>query len=389
MVLFVLAVIYVANPSLLLDLGILGIGLWLLVTFSKPKYRVAYVGAFYQFKDLAKPHWPLVRRVSVAVWVFLRSHWRFMILFVAGYLAFAAYCYVLPIIITICAITVVGLPLAVILAISPAPLVWAGLYYSVKHFWGAKPRAALMSLAIVTGFVLLTPLFFNFLLELEVQLQMAGDFGGTLPLGGKAIAVRFDRYSYQSDDQCALDCMQLLRSGNVKRLLVENAADLSQPPDPKTEVPSYRLEKRSVCPAVTVNHTSEAALKAANAAGFCLIVENARLSEADYVLQLRTSGEGYDHIQGLSEALGGNNFVYQMTVWADKGGQFMPTLRKTEIDASRLFPVLTATTTADANYQGGAAFARQHFKRNELTTTDVYDPMPLQVLRDQLQVAQP
>lgn len=295
----------------------------------------------------------------------------------------AAITLLVPSIVIVIAITFIGIPIAIALMLAPLVFIvslggWlAGRSLKlgrVGYFLGAG--ATLLVLAV-------PPLLINEGLERRATALAADDLD-TLgkPLRADVIAVRSDRPTYHGRGQSACDglCMRLLLNGIATRvLLVEQTLDV--PLNTATGATSFRLEKRTSCPAVELASGNDEIKDAGGprshqrkfahelmqieiAKGNCLIEETVPLGTADVVISRGTLHRGRSRLDAGLNPLADTLHAYRLSVHVRGDGGFREAYRRTSVITYPLAPVLAPTAEGGAELRAYAVFARYASRLN-------------------------
>lgn len=192
-------------------------------------------------------------------------------------------------------ISVVGIPLAVVLAFIPPVallLVLATLFaWPFRRLGWAAVLLAFIPAAAVLYF---SPEVLNAAADREAQALFSGDRDvGVKSFDGRSIAI-FVRPSHTED--CLDFCQRALVSGAVDTFIVARSSSAWPEPDPDAAGTAYRLEQRPTCDSMKIRDKVKdypvapdsplpgPALRLKIAGGTCLVAEKRPVSDADAIL---------------------------------------------------------------------------------------------------------
>jgi hypothetical protein len=296
----------------------------------------------------------------------------------------AAIALLAPTFVIVCAITIIGLPVA--LALAFAPLVFLISFGS--WFMHRKLKVGAMGYVIGAGAtaLLLTvpPHFVNAEMRARAAAFVAGDQGDmTSPPRVAVLAIRRDSGGWFSNSEAPCDglCMRLLLEGRVTRV-IPFAGKPSEPIDPAMRFISFRMERRARCPNLKLSTDNEMPdywtgnvkilssykaherMQAEIGRGHCLIQETVPLAVANAVIShgvvhrgLSSKGAGLDPFADTLTA-------YRSSVHLRQGGSFRETYRRTQTKAYPLSFILAPTVDVGVELKGYAVLARHEERTN-------------------------
>jgi hypothetical protein len=287
-----------------------------------------------------------------------------------------------PSVVVIAAITVIGIPIAIALLL--APLVF--IVSLGAWFIGRALRLGYAGYAIGVGAVLLALAVPASLINASLE-QRAASFTAEdrdalgKGLHAKVIAVRSDTARFGHDETaCDGFCMRALMNGVAERVLFVQQ-DANAPLDAATPARSFRLEKRTACPAVDLRgghdeikdedrprgskrKYAHELMQLEIAKGNCLIEEPARLGDADVVLSRGTVHRGKSVIAAGLDPTADTVTAKRLSVHVRDGHGFRETYRRTSVITHFLTPVLAPTAEGAAELRAYAVLARTTVRQN-------------------------
>lgn len=202
-------------------------------------------------------------------------------------------------------LTLMGLPVHYIFSFAPILCIFLLLIMIAMRLAAISRFMLIVGGAGLLIFLLCIPFVFNQIVERRAAELLAADIREfTRPSAIRTLAV-----SRLGEPKCDDFCQKMLLNKQVERLLYTSAADYSPVVVDGAAATSFRMERRDSCPAVNLalstgevsrvsdkradkEPTSAELMRAAMAGGNCLIVEAAKLGEADVVLFRRTVMNG-------------------------------------------------------------------------------------------------
>lgn len=248
---------------------------------------------------------------------------------------------------TIAAISIIGLPIALVLW-AAAPLLFICIVFLIifRFLPLRGPRRALLSIAFVPATLALLPLILTLPLYVEAREWISDDLNRvSLPLNSRTIALR-----QAESDRCDEFCIRALLAGSVEKVIVARTIPGQMELQIQQSANAFRFERRPVCPVAQEKFSPNALvqprpaphtppirvndvvrLKASQ--GLCLISERTTLSEADLVVtrqQVKSRGYSFEGEQlGYDDALS----VYRLSAHARDAtsASFREIYRHTEV----------------------------------------------------------
>ena len=282
-----------------------------------------------------------------------------------------------PVLVTVAAISIIGLPIAIALLFAP-------LVFSVSLGGWAISRSFNMGAggfvlgAVLTLAGLAVPAYvINATLDVRVADLIHDDHDAIVkPLPARVIAVRNDKRPWFNKDETKCDgfCMRALMNGVAERMLFVEQ-DLNLPLDPAMTAQSFRMEKRAQCPAVNFQSGHDEIKESGRsrdyrakyahelmlleiAKGNCLIEETAPLGKADIVISRGNVHRGLTTMAAGLDPFADTINANRLTVHVRDGNSFREVYRTTAVVTYRLAPVLTLTAEMGAELRTSTVFAR-------------------------------
>ncbi|MFZ4531985.1 MAG: hypothetical protein ACOYOJ_09250 [Alsobacter sp.] len=277
----------------------------------------------------------------------------------------------------VAAITVIGLPIAIVMAAFPTfALVIVAWRLSYRALAAAGLRSLIASALLATLALALPPAIYNGRLDAKVNLLVDGDRKGPSPIvQGTTVGLR-PPHSGGRLTTCDDLCRRLLLTGAAARVVVSEAAYAAGPPDPAAGAVAFRLETTGrVCPVVSEQRTWDIRLRLpdeprgdetrelvriAQVSGRCLLAEPARLGEALVVIgEGRVASGGDAYAAGLSP---GYDTVRarRLSVHVAGAGTFEEAFRETRVAYDRLLPILAPSYASGSELRLAPVFLRTH-----------------------------
>lgn len=282
-----------------------------------------------------------------------------------------------PALVTVAAISIVGLPLAIALLFAPLAFCVSLGGWVAHRIFNMGSAGFLLGAALTLAGLAVPAYLINTTLDARVAALVQDDRDAIVtPLHARVIAVRSFKHEWFNKDEtrCNGFCMRALMNGVAERVLFIEQ-DLNQPLDPAMPAQSFRIEKRTECPAVNLQggrddikengRQTDYRRKFAHelmqlqiAKGNCLIEETVPLGQADIVLShgvvhrgLNTMGAGLDPFADTANAS-------RLSMHVREGDGFREVYRATGVVAYRLAPVLTLTAEMGAELRTSTVLAR-------------------------------
>ncbi len=206
-----------------------------------------------------------------------------------------------------------------------------------------------MAVIGLVGVVAILPYPVNMMLDRLARELVAGDQRTLVrPANVHILAVRGDVSS-----GCDEFCQRILLNGQVDRLLYAPTADVSARIDPDQIVQSFRMERRSKCPAADVE-TQYGMFKLADeklrgdkkpadlmqlaiAGGNCLLVEQSTLDKADVILSRGRVSNPQTAPYDIALNFGVDILIGErLSLHVRDGGQFRETWRWTSVSVEKI-----------------------------------------------------
>jgi hypothetical protein len=295
---------------------------------------------------------------------------------------------------TVAAISVIGLPIALVIAAIPSLfLLLLALRLAIVAWQGLRDRrlaigvAAAVALLAMTDFFILRAWRVNSWLDARAAELVAADTDIlSAPFQGQSLAIIRNRFSATAQREACDDlCRRLLLSGAVRKVVVVTVAPSPRPrgaagrnaatewPDwsPARETPgmAWWLEARPPCQDPGFGrHEAPIALPAATrppapavptdqlmrltmAQGICLVGEPTALASADAVVAFGPLRSGVSSFSSRSEAWADTVSAWRISVWTQQGGAFAVQYRHTGVAYERLPGAFIPTIVGGAQLQ--------------------------------------
>jgi hypothetical protein len=285
-----------------------------------------------------------------------------------------------PIVATIAATTVIGIPIALALMVAPVVFMMSLGSFIIGHTLMMGRAGYLIGAGVALVVLALPPLYFNAQLE-ERAASLVEKDRDTLkrPLRAKTLAVRRDdnRFS-RHEAACDGVCMRALLNGVAMRFLYVEQ-DVTMDLDPTTEARSYRFERRSSCPALQLNGNDELRAKEQRrfeeksaielmqleiAKGNCLIEELVPLGQADTVLTFGSVHKGKTATRAGLDPAADTVSAYRLSVHERSTTGFVEAYRRTSVVTQLLLPIFAPTVGMEAELRTFAVLARSASGKN-------------------------
>lgn len=286
-------------------------------------------------------------------------------------------CIFMPELALVAALTIIGLPLAALMAVIPAIFFLLLLVRIGTHLLPAAGwiGGVLAAAAIVTAI----PWWANSILDERAKALAAGDVNVLLrPFAAKIVAVVTPPgYWNNRETECDDFCLRALLSGELEKVLVVMTKRFDVLPDPASVVLSFHQEQRDICPVVNLRDgvrtlnidppdahaknlptvTELMRLQIAN--GNCLIRSTVRLGEAEAIVMAGSVARGKTSYQAGLHLLADTVSADRLSVWLRSGENFEEQYRWTGVQVQKLFPVLFPTYVGGPDFRVRNGFYRQ------------------------------
>lgn len=296
--------------------------------------------------------------------------------FLAALGVLAAFCLVATPLAVLAMISIIGLPLALLMALVPpvfVVLLVARLIAIPLETTGVMSRLACLVLALAV--LAIPPFVINAGLDRRAADLVAADIP-TPPgrLDGATIALRLASHGgfLREETRCDDLCQRMLLSGAARRVLMVTGADVSKPPDAAMPAISFRLETRPTCPIVHLRggvHDVTPAperpavdpshrMRLAIAEGRCLIEETAALGEADSIVSFGPVAQGKTAFAAGFDPFADTVRASRLEVFRKGSGGFEATYRRTYVRVERLAPILVPSYVGGTGLDLRSGFVR-------------------------------
>lgn len=288
----------------------------------------------------------------------------------------------LPVFTVVAMISIVGIPLALAMMVTPFLFTVVALANLVQRGHGRDGAMAVVT-SIALALLLLAGVagLCNAVLDRRAEEFLAGDVD-TLERPLRVESLGLFGMGWQDwwggkKARCSELCQRLLLSGAVERVIVadwkpgQEGADW----DVSTKALGYRLEQRETCPPIQLpggragmdpvdDAKPDEAMRMAVASGRCLVEEPATLGEADAVVTTGCLHRGdNDYSTGLS-LLGDTVRADRASVSVREQGRFVERYRWTGVRVLKHFVVPFPTLIGGTELNMAAGFARDSERRN-------------------------
>ncbi|PAQ00026.1 hypothetical protein LRP31_18240 [Mesorhizobium mediterraneum] len=285
------------------------------------------------------------------------QRWTFRtVLLVLGLAALP--CLLLPQIAIVAAISIVGIPLALLMALIPPVFLFLLLTWAIS--FGVPGRLNwLTSPLIAVALLAVPPFLINRSMDRTTMALVSGDNDRIVrPFRAETLAVRSDRTAFWTKTQTRCDdfCMRALLTRSARRIMVMSYPAEMPEPDFSSIARTFHMERRASCPPVELadvrlldlekSPTARNAPKASErmrleiAKGNCLIESEASLAEADTVVSAGQIKRGVNDYQAGLNPTADTIAVYRISVHNKDGATFSEVYRWTGVASYRLLPLL-------------------------------------------------
>lgn len=296
----------------------------------------------------------------------------------------------MPEIATIAAISIIGLPIALILMIAPLLFLLALGSFLIGRWLGGSWPAYIAGFVVAAIVLAVPPFIANKALDNNAERLIAADHhDGTRPETGRVIGLRYASKHGFNRDELACDglCQRLLLNGVASQVLVV-VQGLDATLDPLLIADSFRLEKRSTCSVVKLprghdpiniradnsggqDKRVDELMQIAIAGGNCLIAEPASLNSADLVVSFGLLKRGATSMSAGLKLMADTIRADRIALHEKRGSNFIETYRWTGVVIEKLYPLYAPTAIMGAELRTVTGLARYTEKRN--ITEKYYD----------------
>lgn len=316
------------------------------------------------------------------------QRWTFRaVLLVLGLAAIP--CLLFPQMAIVAAMSIVGIPIAILMALIPPVFLFVLLTWAISFRIPAR-LAWLTSPLIAAALLAVPPFLINRSMDQTTTALVSGDHDQVLrPFQTGTLAVRSDRSVFWTKTQTHCDdfCMRALLTGSVQRIMVLDYDKEMPEVDFSATARTFHMEHRASCPLVELADARPLDLggprdfKAPKASermrieiakGNCLIEAEAPLSEADTMISTGQVKRGLDDYQAGLDPTADTMSVYRISVQSKAGGRFSEVYRSTSVASYRLLPLLLPSYVTGYQFDIRIGFPRLL----RLTHLDRFGPRP-------------
>jgi hypothetical protein len=305
----------------------------------------------------------------------------------------------LPVLTVFALISVVGIPLAIVMMVTPTVFVVIAVANVVQRLLrrdgtGAVVASLAISLLLLAGVAKLA----NSGLDRRADEFVAGDFDALeRPLRARSIGLVYLGFSLYSkrNNRCDEFCQRLLLSGSADRVLIADRKTGETTWTPETPGFAYRFEQRDTCPPaeLTGNRYADSvddakadeAMRRVIASGRCLIEEPATLADTDAVIAYGRLQRGASDFDAGLSLTADTVTAHRASVHIRNAGQndFVERYRWTGIRVERHFYIPIPTLVGGTELNMKAGYGRMLEKRNVRDFADE-DVNPVRFAHDEL-----
>jgi membrane protein implicated in regulation of membrane protease activity len=289
-----------------------------------------------------------------------------------------------PSIIMVLIWTMIGLPLALLMAATPTLFLVLVMTRVLAIFVGGGIFVHFAALFTTLVLLAILPLVANVRIDAEMEALVSGDLNNVeMPLTGKVIAVRRENYSINRshDQECDEFCIRALLNGAASEVIFQVIKDSNEPLNLDGDATSYRMERRTSCPNVNlINGLSNISVEGEErgfrsvapqelmrlqiANGNCLISEAKSLRKAEFILSnLRIKRGKNDYYAGY-DLFADTLTADRLTVHVRDGSSYKEVYRWTGVQGRKLLPILVPTMVANQPTQVRTGFLRKTVRKN-------------------------
>ena len=291
----------------------------------------------------------------------------------------------LPELAIVAAISIIGIPIALFLAMAPGLFIIFFFPHLISKFLGGGWISVGVGLVVTLGVLAIVPYIANMPLEKRAIELVATDHDSlTPPIAVGILGVRstnglmgFGRDTTPCDEFCA----RALLNGQTKQLLFSVDRDTNAVFDLNAKAVSFRMEDRPQCPEVkladgygnirvdgedrgfTAKRPHEL-MKLAIAKGHCLIQEEAVIGLADVILSNTRLNNGVNAYRAGLDPFADTVSADRLSVHIRDGGGYRETFRWTGVTIHKLAPLLIPTINSGYGLEADAGFLRFTERKN-------------------------
>ncbi|MBU6157103.1 MAG: hypothetical protein KJS87_09235 [Alphaproteobacteria bacterium] len=285
-----------------------------------------------------------------------------------------------PSIVILVAITVIGIPLAIALALAPLVFI-VSLGGALAHRWLKVGAMGYVIGAGATLLLLSVPAhFINADLSRRMSELVADDrdtFSPPLKAGTIAIRQDLEGWFERGETRCSGLCMLLLLDGHAARVMTLDGG-VTPDIDPTRKVLSFRMERRDRCPYVKLSSSNEMyfiseepggwsrgldqktnqRMRAQIGLGNCLIQETVALGLADAIISVGAVNRGLSVEAAGLDPFADTLTAHRYSVHLRAASGYAEVYRQTNVVTYKLAPVLAPTVGGGFQLEGTAVLAR-------------------------------
>jgi hypothetical protein len=333
-------------------------------------------------KKKSEPELPGSQKPVIPVSVFWERPSSFLILITLSVLS--AICLTMPSLTFVLMITMIGIPIAIAILLSPPILIfYAPAYFGANFIGGWK--GAFVGTALCSVLFAIPPAVVNWSqISLAYQLIKEDRDHLVRPVKPKVIAVRSQRNPTrgQTDELCDDFCLRALISGAADQFLIFHEQDSDKAVNSATQALSFRIDRRLKCPATTLRDglgtlqisgeqlwgpnrvSAAAAMNVLIARGECLVQEPTTVGIADMVLTNAIVWRGLSVFDAGWKVGADTLRAERLQVHIREVTGFREVFRWTGVRAKLLFPVLLPGLSETSGMRFDTGFLRWETKWN-------------------------
>jgi len=296
----------------------------------------------------------------------------------------SAITFFMPGIVLFLALTIIGIPIAIFINLSPLLFVFSLIGWSAYKILNIGRAGYAVGFLATLGALAIPPPIMNKSIVSRIEALVSDDHDGLSGrLAADALAIRRDKdaWLHFKEIPCDGECMRLLLNGQARRVL-PFVQDSTLPLDPKLQVTSFRLDRGQDCPKAEPMLGSDSIYEKAGrgvssrpgrarewmltevAGGNCLIRESVPLSLANIVISDGVIHEGMSAMGAGLDLRADTVNARRFSVHIREQGSFREIYRSTLVVAHTLAPLLFPMVGAGRELRPYVYFARTSVSRN-------------------------
>ncbi|MGX5847018.1 hypothetical protein ACWGTO_08065 [Mesorhizobium sp. PL10] len=266
-------------------------------------------------------------------------------------------CLLFPQLAIVAAMSIVGIPFAILMALIPPVFLFLLLTATVSL--GLPTQLAWLTSPLIAAALLAVPPFLiNRSMDQTAAALVSGDRDQVIrPFKTGTLAVRSDQSVFWTKTQTHCDdfCMRVLLTGSAQRIMVLDYDKEMPEVDFSATARTFRMERRASCPPAELidarpldlggpqNFNAPKAserMRIEIARGNCLIEAEAPLSDADAVISTGQIKRGLSDYGAGLDPMADTVSVYRISMQGKRGGVSSEIYRSTGVASHRLLPLL-------------------------------------------------